>query len=170
MNDLHLWKHLKCEQLDVPAFHTQCWAFLFVSVEQWAPRGGLQKSKLAFSSHIFLIKVLVFTFAFALSGGMLNAKGEILKNTLYFPFSDGNKGGWLESWIKAARWLNSKTRHSSSSLPRALVFLLSSCGPYLHPGVQQSQRSPGEGIVSGPARMEKVPRGEKHLWICERAG
>lgn len=23
------------------------------------------------------------------------------KNTLYFPFSDGNKGGWLEGWIKA---------------------------------------------------------------------
>lgn len=57
-----------------------------------------------FSSHIFLIKVLVFTFAFALSRGMLNAKGEILKNTLFsFFFPDGNKSGWLEGWIKAAR-------------------------------------------------------------------
>lgn len=56
-----------------------------------------------FSFHIFLIKVLVFTFAFALSRGTLNAKGEILKNTLFSLFSDGNKGGWLEGWIKAAR-------------------------------------------------------------------
>lgn len=56
--------------------------------------GRLEKSKLAFSSHIFLIKVLVFTFAFALSKGMLNAKGEILKNTLYFPFFR-----WKQGWV-----------------------------------------------------------------------
>lgn len=57
-----------------------------------------------FASHIFVIKVLVFTFAFALSKGMLNAKGEILKNTLFSFFSlffpDGNEGGWLEGWMK----------------------------------------------------------------------
>lgn len=76
-----------------------------------------------------------------------------------FPFSDGNKGGWLEGWIKAGRWLNSETRRSSSSLPRALVFLLSSCGPYLHPGVQQRQWGPGGKLVSGLGRMEKVPEG-----------
>lgn len=52
--------------------------FLFVCVQRWAPWGGLQKSKLVFSSHVFLIKVLLFAFAFALNGGMLNAKGEVL--------------------------------------------------------------------------------------------
>lgn len=80
--------------------------YLFICLfSSKAPRGGLQKSKLVFSSHIFLIKVLVFTFAFALSRGILNAKGEILKNTLPFLFfsTDGNKGGWLEGWIKAGR-------------------------------------------------------------------
>lgn len=60
------------------------------------PWGRLQKSKLAFSSHIFLIKVLVFTFAFALSRGMVNAKGEILKkNTLFSLFQmETRVGGW----------------------------------------------------------------------------
>lgn len=49
-----------------------------------------------FSSHIFVIKVLVFTFAFALSNGMLNAKGEILKNTLFSFFfqMETRVGGW----------------------------------------------------------------------------
>lgn len=48
-----------------------------------------------FSFHIFLIKVLVFTFAFALSRGTLNAKGEILKNTLFSLFQmETRVGGW----------------------------------------------------------------------------
>lgn len=47
-----------------------------------------------FSFHIFVIKVLVFTFAFALSKGMSNAKGEILKNTL-FSFFSRRKQGWV---------------------------------------------------------------------------
>lgn len=84
--------------------------------------------------------------------------------------ADGNKGGWLEGWIKAAGWLNSETRRSSSSLPWALVFFLSSCGLYLHPGVQQSQWNPGGELVSGPGRMEKVPKGSDHLWSYRHAG
>lgn len=68
--------------------------FLFVSVQQRAPGGRLQKSKLVFSFHIFLIKVLVFTFAFALSRGTLNAKGEILKNTLFSLFFR-----WKQGWV-----------------------------------------------------------------------
>lgn len=77
--------------------HVEHFYFVFF-VKQRAPRGRLQKSKLVFSSHIFLIKVLVFTFAFALSRGMLNAKGEILKNTLFFLFFfvqlETRVGGW----------------------------------------------------------------------------
>lgn len=87
-----------------------------------------------------------------------------------FPFSDGNKGGWMQGWIKAGRWLNSETWCSSSSLPWALVFLLSSCGLYLHPRVQQRQRSPGRELVSGLGRMEKFPKGEKHLWSYRHTG
>ena len=52
-----------------------------------------------FSSHIFVIKVLVFTFAFALSKGMSNAKGEILKNSIFIFFffffqMETRVGGW----------------------------------------------------------------------------
>lgn len=74
----------------------------FLSASQRASEqalwGRLQKSNLVFSSHIFVIKVLVFTFAFALSKGMLNAKGEILKNTLFslfFSFFSRWKQGWV---------------------------------------------------------------------------
>lgn len=55
-------------------------------------------------------------------------------------------------------------------MPRALVFLLSSCGPYLHPGVQRRRRRPGGERVSGPGRMERVPEGSEHLWSYRHAG
>lgn len=97
-------------------------------------------------------------------------KVRFWKTFSIFPFSDGNKGGWLEGWMKAGGWLNSETRCSSSSLPWALVFLLSSCGPYLHPGVLQSQWSPSWELVSGLGRMKKVPDGLKHLWSYRHAG
>lgn len=94
----------KRTEIDASVFHTACWEFLFLSVQQWEPWGGLQKSKLAFSSHVFLIKVLVFAFAFALSRGMLNAKGEILKNTLYFPFFRW-KQGWVVGRLDKGCWM-----------------------------------------------------------------
>lgn len=89
-------------------------------------------------------------------------KVRFWKTLSIFPFSDRNKGGWLEGWIKAGRWLNPETWRSSSSLPRALVFLLSSCGPaYLHPRVQQSPVKPRRGASEwagkdgeGPWRLQ----------------
>lgn len=70
--------------------------FVCTAASERALWGRLQKSNLVFSSHIFVIKVLVFTFAFALSKGMLNAKGEILKNTLFSFFfqMETRVGGW----------------------------------------------------------------------------
>lgn len=133
--------------------------YLFLD-QQRVPWGRLQKSKLAFSSHIFLIKVWVFTFEFALSKGMLNAKRWDFEkkkiSVFFFSFPDRNMGGWL---IKSGGWLNPETQHSSSSLPWALIFSLSSSGPYLHPRVQQRQWSPCGGLVSGLRRMEMVPGG-----------
>lgn len=78
-----------------------------------------------------------------------------------FPFSDGNKGGWLEGWIKAGRWLNSETRRSSSSLPWALVFLLSSCGPYL------PSRGPAEPVKPRRGASEWAGKDEEGPWRLE---
>lgn len=142
----------------------------FFFMQQREPWGGLQKSKLVFSSHIFLIKVLVFTFAFALSRGMLSAKGEILKNILLclvFRWKQGwvagrlDKGWWMTEPGDLVQLIIIAGGLSSSSF--------SPMAPTSIQGSSRAQRSPAGELVSGLGRMEKVPEGKNHLWSYQCA-
>lgn len=159
-------KHLKIQSaMDVPVFHTVCWAFFLFCIcfcIAASAFGRVTKEQVGvFFPHIFNQSVSVYICICIERRDAECQRWDFEKHSAFpfFFFPDGNEGGWLEGWIKAGRWLNSETRRSSSSLPRALVFLLSSCGPHLHPGVQQSQWSPGGELVSGLGRMERVPEG-----------
>lgn len=159
VSDLSSWENKtfkKSERRWMCLFLTVRWAFLFVSVAASA-LGQVTKEQVGvFFPHIFNQSVSVYICICIEQRDAEGQRGDFEKVS-FFPFSDWNKGGWLEGWIKAGRWLNSETQRCSSSLPWALVFLLSSCGRYLQPGVQQSQWSPGRELVSGLERMQQVP-------------